>query len=551
MTEINQETKESPKPDKAETVEHLMQGWTEADRQHFYETAQGSRLVPYNWFKNLEQADSKKPFNDKGLLDDKLGYLFPTNANGKETLPLGFVIDDRDIKPVATPEDKSRVPRLTDVSPAIPNEKWLGVNCAACHTAQIEFKGQAKRIDGGPGNSDFTGLNVSLRDAFKATLADPEKFTRFANKVIPGGTAEQQAELRKNVEQYTTALDGLVTRSTPNTPFGHGRIDAFALFLNEITGTAMDKPENYRVPDAPVSYPSIWGAPNLDWVQWNGSAGSPLGRNVGEVLGGFASLDLKAGSPQFSETTADLKNLYALEEYLKKLEPPKWPDSFGKLDQSSVDNGRKLFETAGCQSCHGTAPPETYKNKYGRELSKSQTTPLSIVKTDPGMAMNFLLRKADPGAFKDKLGGKDEVPIALLLELTVGTTTQSEFKRESVTTPQEMLKMNDYREDLNKISQDLAGYKASSLEGIWATAPYLHNGSVPTLYDLLQPPDKRPAKFMVGSREYDPVKVGLVSDKGKDEIDTHLKGNSNAGHDFGTNLSEKEKMDLIEYLKSR
>jgi hypothetical protein len=108
----------------------------------------------------------------------------------------------------------------------------------------------------------------------------------------------------------------------------------------------------------------------------------------------------------------------------------------------------------------------------------------------------------------------------------------------------------------------LLSYKGRSLNGIWATAPYLHNGSVPSLYELLlprrgpkDPPtggNFRPDKFEVGSREFDPKKVGLKSSGIPTGFlfDTAHKGNSNAGHNYGTNLSDEDRWDLVEYLKS-
>jgi len=118
----------------------------------------------------------------------------------------------------------------------------------------------------------------------------------------------------------------------------------------------------------------------------------------------------------------------------------------------------------------------------------------------------------------------------------------------------------------------LLSYKGRSLNGIWATAPYLHNGSVPTLYDLLLPKrgpkdpangEYRPDKFQVGSREFDPSKVGLKSDGYNGfTFDTSHRGNSNAGHEYGARdrklpngdtekaLTEDQRKDLLEYLKS-
>ena len=100
-------------------------------------------------------------------------------------------------------------------------------------------------------------------------------------------------------------------------------------------------------------------------------------------------------------------------------------------------------------------------------------------------------------------------------------------------------------------------YKARPLDGVWATAPYLHNGSVPTLYDLLLPPERRPATFAVGSRRFDPVRVGFETDgpgfptfRAVDEDGRPVPGNANVGHVFGTELGEAERWALVEYLKS-
>jgi hypothetical protein len=99
------------------------------------------------------------------------------------------------------------------------------------------------------------------------------------------------------------------------------------------------------------------------------------------------------------------------------------------------------------------------------------------------------------------------------------------------------------------------GYAAVPLDGIWARAPYLHNGSVPSLWELLAPPNKRPQVFYRGCDIYDPQKVGFVSTGQEAEkigflFDTNLSGNSNDGHLWGTDLAEDEKLTLIEYLKT-
>jgi len=129
------------------------------------------------------------------------------------------------------------------------------------------------------------------------------------------------------------------------------------------------------------------------------------------------------------------------------------------------------------------------------------------------------------------------------------------------------------------LPQQVAGYKPRPLEGVWATAPFLHNGSVPTLYQMLLPPDQRDKRFFVGRREYDPVHVGFVTQPdadGDDDgfwLDTGIDGNHNSGHAFsadaatwakhvanpkdnplppgviGPEFSDQQRYDLVEYLK--
>jgi hypothetical protein len=99
-------------------------------------------------------------------------------------------------------------------------------------------------------------------------------------------------------------------------------------------------------------------------------------------------------------------------------------------------------------------------------------------------------------------------------------------------------------------------YEARVLKGIWAVAPYLHNGSVPTLTELLKPAASRVAKFKIGAA-YDIVKVGLAVNQPKlnstlqtTDCSNRNSGNSRCGHEYGTQFSNAEKTALLEYLKS-
>src|SRR6266404_6333202 len=118
---------------------------------------------------------------------------------------------------------------------------------------------------------------------------------------------------------------------------------------------------------------------------------------------------------------------------------------------------------------------------------------------------------------------------------------------------------NNFREGRDwgfKSFRKISGYVAEPLAGLWLNGPYLHNGSVPTLRDLLEPPDRRPKVFYRGNDLYDPQKVGFVSDiatAGRQvftRYDTSVPGNSNSGHLYGTQLSDDEKRAVVEYMKA-
>jgi hypothetical protein len=128
-------------------------------------------------------------------------------------------------------------------------------------------------------------------------------------------------------------------------------------------------------------------------------------------------------------------------------------------------------------------------------------------------------------------------------------TTTAQLLQETAT------QVQNYAEKQRDAAQELK-YKARPLDGIWATAPYLHNGSVPNLWQLLLPAGQRDKKFWVGSREIDTKNVGFKTDQvpGGSEFDTSLPGNSNSGHDSpaygGGKMTDAQRWDLIEYLKS-
>jgi hypothetical protein len=129
---------------------------------------------------------------------------------------------------------------------------------------------------------------------------------------------------------------------------------------------------------------------------------------------------------------------------------------------------------------------------------------------------------------------------------------------------EDTIKKGDYTPDSSAAPfASLLSYKARPLNGIWATAPYLHNGSVPTLYDLMLPQSERPKSFMLGSRVFDSQKVGFKSDGYEGfKFDTGQTGNANTGHEYAAGktaqangdilpaLNAEQRWELLEYLKT-
>ncbi|MFO0897461.1 MAG: cytochrome c [Pirellulales bacterium] len=507
-------------------VELAAQGWSEADRNWTYNAPQGSRMIPWDWFLALEQPHGQELFRE---LDYLVGfqYLRPQNADENPWgLPIGFV-RDANAAGVA----------------------YLGLTCLACHTRELQSGEQTLRIDGAPADASFFDFANALRQALERTLHEPAKFARFARRVLGGAYAPEKAtSLRSEVQDFTNRFSALLARSRSPVPYGYGRLDAFGILLNEIVGTGLGLPENYRPAAAPVSYPHLWGAPDHTWVQWNGASEDPLARNIGEVLGVFGELRVTAMATQ---TSANLENLHALEEHIKRIQSPPWPSAWRAIDRAQAARGQRHYEQH-CQSCHATPPPPKLPpNAYGRQLVDVRLVPVSELHTDPQAAQSFLVRRAKTGPLESELGAQDELPVALVLAAAVRRVMLTEFFRLGLT-PAEQLDYRDQREFASGLPAHLQSpfYKARSLEGIWATSPYLHNGSVPTLYDLLLPAKDRPEVFKVGSRVFDAERVGLRTDQGLETFDTKQSGNANSGHEYGAGLTVVEREELLEYLKT-
>jgi len=198
-------------------------------------------------------------------------------------------------------------------------------------------------------------------------------------------------------------------------------------------------------------------------------------------------------------TTVDYPALYRIRDWILQLPPPKYP---WEIDGAKAERGKAIY-AAQCASCHAFG---------GAKVGTVE--PIENVGTDPYRLNAYTY---------------------------IFSTNQWALYPES---PQRVTHF-----------QKTYGYANQPLDGAWARAPYLHNGSVPTMWDLLSDPKERPKKFYRGYNVYDKKNMGFIT-SGDEAVqvgslyDTGLKGNGNEGHLWGVNLTSDQKWDLLEYMKT-
>jgi hypothetical protein len=653
--------------EKYATPRYINQGWSASDSLWFYNTTQGSNLIPYDFFLVLEQPEvnSTELFRANASID-KYRYLPQKKTRfNPDALPLGFVKDEYQGK------------------------DYVGYTCAACHTGQINFNGNAVRIDGGPSMADMVGFLTALEKSLQAARDNPVKNARFVSAVkAREGDYKDTETINKDLAKWTKTIELYNTINHSHVDYGYARLDAFGRIYNRVLEHVINKEqvrmalletvaanktpllnvpqvnavlegisetiigddqfstiisrlmnregaypglsmENmllirdniFNEASAPVSYPFLWDITHSDYVQWNAIAANagagPLGRNTGEVIGVFATLDWTADKPGFNlaafvsgqsshkphidfKSSINLANLSRIETHLQTLTSPDWNEAmekFGVSDSYKISdeksNRGKILYAEYCQSCHQIIQPRAWDRLVTTNMSN-----IDVVGTDPAMAKHGVEYSGYAGNFestyqKTDVGSlviQNRAPVAqILTAATTGTVATPDADRNVFTRfgmwlyilaksyadneIKESVKAGNYLADTTANPyQSLLSYKGRSLNGIWATAPYLHNGSVPNIYSLLLPKKRegdpeglyRPDAFQVGCRELDPVNVGLVC-KGSEgfTFKTAPVGNLNAGHEYGAReqkdangkvildaLTDAERWDLVEYIKS-
>jgi hypothetical protein len=562
--------------------------WTAATRADFYTRDQGSRMIPLAWLQALKQANGQ-PFLADSLA--RYGYLpNPANNNG---LPVGF---------------NASGPNGVQV---------VGMVCAACHTRQITAEGRSYRVDGGPALVDFQGLLTDLDTAVGQILASDTAFRPFAATVLESGSPDPAdvAALRGDVDGWYLRFHTLTTRALPSPSWGLGRLDAVGMIFNRLTGLDIGPPpsfliaDNIQKADAPVRYPCLWNAAVQDKTQWpgfadNGSDILGLARNLGEVLGVFGRFEPKREGLLINflnNHSANFDGLGKLEDLIKKIAPPKYPWT---IDVTLAAQGKEIYArptaAGGCQQCHGITQGVT---RF--PFNQTWATPVQNVGTDTReydvlgwSAKSGVLQGAFIPFVTDPLNETDLV-FNILATSVIGSIAEHTLEGGGLTANARVaaapmspsLAASPASLGLRGLPpslKDLAGafnapaaiqklptsqlkgraaasaavappkgaYESRVLQGIWATAPYLHNGSVATLADLLKPAAERVRSFRMGSA-YDIENLGIAADQAQSgfvmtttDCSDVNSGNSRCGHEFGTQLSGAEKKALLEYLKT-
>ena len=464
------------------------------------------------------------------------------------------------------------------------------------------------------------------------------KFALYVPLEAKPGKEQEVADFLKNQLEVTAKT--LKAKGQTNTAEGYGRLDALNRIGNQVfyidlaaAGLA-DYENNLHANDAPVSYPPVWTVPWFWWAQYDASIEQPLIRNAGEALGVYALVNLSPDHPPerlFSSSVA-LQNLVRIEAMLRGPDPfggdpkafnglasPKWPahlfpgNDAWTVKPERVAKGRALYADI-CAECHlGPVSDPAFDTQFpdksfwaskrwkqdpkGSWVLDEVQKPAAHMGTDPAQANVLQTRQVQIPGFLDLQPARDlgerwkcknlpttsstSMPFSIALMIVVDKVSQKWLKDNDIKEPALSELWGERSNCPNpEASPEKPLYRARPLNGVWATAPYLHNGSVPSLYWMLKPAAERPKQFCLGARDFDPRDVGFRVAAGGDsscktgetmfmEAESNgraINGNSVMGHSLeaapgqdmktykngviGRTLTDDERYDLIEYLKT-
>jgi hypothetical protein len=381
---------------------------------------------------------------------------------------------------------------------------FVGLNCAFCHVSTIRRAkdDNPEIILGGTGNC----VDIEKYFLFLFVAGSDQ---RFAADAVMKEVLKQNPDM-KGLERlaYRYVFIPLVRQALvemrrnfdfidPRKPgFGPGRVDTWASYKRIF----VDPPQRDAIRGV-VDFPSIWNQQARTGMRlhWDGDTDVLEERNIISALGAIG--------PEIDYL--DFPRLTRITQWTMGLLPPRyedWARGREKIYWGRAERGSVIFQDS-CAACHARGG-----DRVGR------VEPQAYLGTDDSRIRAFTPELANA-----------------LNRLETNSWKLRSFQPQN-------------------------GYANILLDGVWLRAPYLHNGSVPTLHDLLNEPQKRPKRFCRGNDLYDWKNVGFesaITIKNGVEIceasflyDTSVPGNGNEGHLYGTDLGEQDKKALIEYLKT-
>jgi mono/diheme cytochrome c family protein len=453
--------------------------------------------------------------------------LLPPGREDEGWAAFGFLYED----PADLPEGFRRHrPVGTSLRKHMGVER-IFLNCAGCHAGRVrDAGGRPVIVAGAPSNT----VDLSAFQSFLAAAVVDERFTAgdFIGQIKAMGLdldlfeelalrAAGVSIVRDRLLAIVDRFDDFVAHSPT---YGPGRFDTFNPAKALLNWNFDDLAERELI--GVVDFPSIWmqGAKQGMQLHWDGNNTKVSERNRSAAFGTGATPPL-----------LDRASLKRFEDWLAIAEPPSFASFFPDAMQPDLAAIGAPIYAAECARCHGAG---------GRDFSAEavgKVTPIAQIATDRARFDNYTY---------------DLAVNQNALYAGFGDERFQTFRKT-------------------------AGYANAPLDGLWLRAPYLHNGSVPTLWDLLQTPDRRPKAFLRGHDVYDPVNMGFESRPESIPADARgrlfcyvvdaaeawrcpagappmngvceagaCKGNGNQGHLYGTWLSDDEKRALIAHLRT-
>ena len=218
-----------PAQSSGDSVIYLNQAWSHDDREWYYHFSQGSAVLSYDIFLNMEAADSQDLFRS-GLNSPRYGMVpEAANPDNPDGLPIGV----------------SKTVVATGIK-GWPAGDYAGLTCAGCHEGQLKYKGKVIRIEGGISQTfDFQAIAGGMDEALGATLTDPAKFDRLAAR-LGSSTADAKDKLRQRIESEKARVHEYSARtSLTQHPWGPGRVDALTMIVDRSTGTLTGITQNW------------------------------------------------------------------------------------------------------------------------------------------------------------------------------------------------------------------------------------------------------------------------------------------------------------------